>query len=213
MKKIVFSLSIFTFSFIVLMLGFTLYILEPLRFEDLPDLVYDTSLEPTDRLSTLFLDSLNPLNPERHDVRVLLLNLIMFDLIKENVNPLYDPLSESDNPLVHTVIEHNRMYVRYLIASLDDDDQMILNIGLESQDVSRFTTHITLTLDVDADALRQQLTLTLKRVNVGPLTLSERLLDRFLESLDETQLNDALSVGTLDLSERTYTLTWLDVLP
>ena len=213
MKKILLGLSILIVIMSVMVLGFILTIQEPLRFEDLPDVVYDTSIEATDRLSTLFLDSLNPLNPERDDLRVLLLNLIIFDAIKENVNPLYDPLTESDDPRVHTVIEHNRVRVRYLLASLDDDDQIVLTIGLESRDLSRITTHVTLILDVDADALRQQLTLTLKRVDVGPLTLPEPLLERYLDALDETQLNDELSVGTLDLEKRTYTLTWLDVLP
>jgi hypothetical protein len=107
------------------------------------------------------------------------------------------------------IADAGAIVLTHAYATLNDDNQLILTMGLTRASWPALTTAIHLTFDVDWSLLQNELELTLVAVHVHDTEISLKQLDRILSLFDKDQIESSVSRGALDLTAYTYTTSLL----
>lgn len=138
-----------------------------------------------------------------------ILNLVVLDSIRENVNPEYDPLSDCDTLECNYIIHDDTYYINYIIVELTEDDQFLVRVSLGSDKIIDYNTVFSFLFDVDIKFADFEIALTLDKYNVGDKELPMSILDSIFKNLDKEEIENQVSAGDLDLEEYSYTIALL----
>lgn len=175
---------------------------------DLPESIYeeDTNLLllVNTRLLSLFVGS----TENEYTVVEEVVNLIILDSIRKNVNSNYDPLSSCDTDECNYIFQEDAYYVNYAWAELSEDDQLIVHVSVGSDKFIHINTIIDFYMDIDINYLGFEISLTLDKLYVNEIGLSTDNLDKLLENIDKDAIEEKVTKGELDMEEYKYTLSF-----
>jgi len=135
------------------------------------------------------------------------LNLVVLDSIRENVNEDYDPLSDCETLECNYIIHEDNYYVNYIIVELVEDDQFLVRVSLGSDSIVDYNTVFSFYFDLEIKYSDFEIALTLDRYHVGDKELSMSILDTIFNNLDKEQIESNVSTGELDLDEYSYSIS------
>lgn len=153
-------------------------------------------------LVDLFVDS----NTDEYTLVEDIINYVIVDSIHENINEDYNPFDDCNSDDCKYIIYSDDYYVDYLWADLNDDNQIVVNIGLGT-DYLDFHTVMRFYFDVSIDYTSLEIELSLNRYEIDETELKISYLDTILEG-SKQEIEDSITFGELDLDEYTYTITF-----
>lgn len=174
--------------------------------QDLPTNVYteDSNLGTIiqARLFSLFVLS----EDNEYSIIEEIINYVILDSIRENINAEYDPLSDCETIDCTNIVYSEDYYIDYVWANLNDDNQLIVNVGVGSTTIMDFHTIIYLVMDVDIQVINTAILLTLQDVYIDDFHISVGLLETIFSNVDKDAIESKVTKGTLDLDAFTYEL-------
>ncbi len=135
-------------------------------------------------------------------------NLIILDSIRDNVNSDYDPLGDCETTDCNYIVYDENYYVSYIWAELSEDDQLIIYVSLGSEVFIGVNTVFSFYFDIDIDYEGFGIELTLDSYNISDKTLSMDILDSIFSNLDIDNIESQVSKGELDLTEYSYKISF-----
>lgn len=216
MFKIIKRLFIFILVILVLALGATLIFLNSVKVniteDDLPDEVYDT----TDSLDTMIQDKMIEIASSPEDQTNALfedfLNLMIYQTIKDNVNPEYDPIN-GDTEQSQYIVNHNQFTLDYVIAEMTEDDQVRITVSIKRGSFPSVSTAFYFLFDMEIIRSTMTFRLTLDKVYLDDNEIQHRVYDYFVSLADKDQVESQIDRGTLDLDDYTYEVSFADFIP
>jgi len=214
--KIIKRLFIFILVILVLALGATLIFLNSVKVniteDDLPDEVYDT----TDSLDTMIQDKMIEIASSPEDQTNALfedfLNLMIYQTIKDNVNPEYDPIN-GDTEQSQYIVNHNQFTLDYVIAEMTEDDQVRITVSIKRGSFPSVSTAFYFLFDMEIIRSTMTFRLTLDKVYLDDNEIQHRVYDYFVSLADKDQVESQIDRGTLDLDDYTYEVSFADFIP
>lgn len=178
---------------------------------DLPQDVYEANGDLL-AVAELKLAAVLLLQPENPGEPVgEFLNYLILYMIHDKVNPDYDPLNDTcDTDACNLISGNDGFYVDYAFASLTDDGQILLTVGIGSHTAFESRTAVYLYFDLEMDYLSAGLTLSLDRCFVAATEISLQTLGWLVDQAGQAAIEEAVSFGTLDLDAFTYTISIFD---
>ncbi|MFK5883377.1 MAG: hypothetical protein QM489_03445 [Candidatus Izemoplasma sp.] len=139
-----------------------------------------------------------------------IINLVILDSIRDNVNVSYDPLGDCDTVECNFIIYEDFYYVNYLWAELNEDDQLVIYVSYGTEKLLGFNTimEFNFDLEIGISITGLEISLTLESYNINDKGLSMSILDNIFARLDTTEIENSVSTGTLDLEEYSYIITF-----
>ncbi len=156
------------------------------------------------RMIELFITSVG----NEYTVIEEVLNLVVLDSIRENINADYDPLSDCETLECNYIIHDDTYYLNHIIVELTEDDQFLVRVSLGSDKIVDYNTVFSFLFDVEIKYTDFEISLTLDTYHVGNKELSIKILDTIFKNLDKEQIENQVSAGDLDLDEYTYTISF-----
>lgn len=177
----------------------------------LPVDIYNSATDPYDMAMAVMLDFYNPLSSkDEYTLTEEFLNYIILDSIHENVNDEYDPLNEScTQSACDVIVETGYGNVEYIVATLNDDNQIVLTVNFNRSEFPDVETALFLTFDVEVDLLEFEINLVLDSVFISDVEISMDNLEWIVGQFDANQIESSITVGELDLETFTYTVSLL----
>ena len=175
---------------------------------ELPVNVYeaDTDLVTIiqDSMISIFFDSV----ANEYTVIEEILNLVVLNSIRENVNADYDPLGDCDTTDCNFIVYEEYYYLNYIIVELTDDDQFLVRVSMGSDRFFDYNTVLSFLFDVEINYIGMEISLTLDQYHLADKELSMSILDKIFGSLDTETIESQVSTGDLDLEEYSYTISF-----
>ncbi len=179
---------------------------------DLPTNVYEEDADLMNivntRLMGLFILSVG----NEYTVVEEVINLVILDTVRENVNLEYDPISDCDTDECNYILQNKNYYINYAWADLTEDNQLIVHISVGSDKFVHINTIIDFYMDIDINYLGYEISLTLDQLFVNEMGMSKDTLDKILSNFDKDNIEAKVTKGDLDLEEYKYTLSF-SILP
>lgn len=204
-------IKILLFVIIILLAGvaFSLYSVKvDIDESELPANVYeeqgDLQTVVNARMFEIFLNA----STDEYTIIEEILNLVVLDSIRDNVNEDYDPLSDCETLECNFIIHEDYYYLNYIIVELTEDDQFLVRVSLGSDKFIDYNTVFSFLLDVNINYTGFEISLTLDKYFVDDKELSMSILDTIFENLDREEIEKQVSTGELDLEEYTYTISF-----
>ncbi len=135
-------------------------------------------------------------------------NLIILDSIRDNVNSNYDPLGDCETVECNYIIHNDNYYVNYIWAELSDNNQLIVHVSLGSEKLIGVNTIFDFYFDIDIDYTGFGIELTLDTYDINDIGLSKDILDKIFSYLDTAQIESEVSKGELDLTNYSYKISF-----
>ena len=176
--------------------------------DDLPTNVYEEDANLLSLVNTRLFDLFVTSVTNEYGVVEEIVNLVILDSIRENINSEYDPLGDCETNECNFIIYEDNYYVNYIWAELNEDDQLVIHVSLGSEILIGVNTIFDFTFDIDIDYLGFGIELTLDSYSINNMDLSMNILDNIFSNLDTDQIESEVSKGELDLEEYTYTLSF-----
>ncbi len=207
MKIIKVVVIILVFLFLLLLVGKS-QIQAEVNEDVLPVSVYE---EDTDllvlvntRLSNLFLTPVT----NKYTLVEEVVNLIILDSIKENINSEYDPLSDCETTECNYIIYDDNYYISYIWAELNNDNQLIIHVSLGSNVFIGVNTVFYFYFDIDIDYTGLGIELTLNSYDINDINLSIDILDKIFSRLDIDEIESQVTKGELNLTDYSYSISF-----
>ncbi len=183
---------------------------QPLSEEVLPSDVYD----PTINRDTAMLGLLAQMIIANGDARYTLveeyINYLIYDSILNNVNSNYDPLGDSTSEEANRIVTSDYYYIDLVVASLNDDNQLVVDIGFGSDYLVAVDSVVSLVFDINVYIMELTLELELSSVTLGNHDISLDTLDFIVSRLDQDAIEDSITTGTLNLDDYTYQVSLIN---
>lgn len=176
--------------------------------EDLPTNVYEEDADLLSLVNARMFDLFVTSVTNEYGIVEEIVNLVILDSIRENINSEYDPLGDCETNECNFIIHEDNYYVNYLWAELNDDDQLVIHVSLGSELLIGVNTIFDFTFNIDIDYLGFGIELTLDSYSVNDLHLSMNILDKIFSNLDTAQIESEVSKGELDLEEYSYSISY-----
>ena len=176
--------------------------------EDLPTNVYEEDANLLSLVNARMFDLFVTSVTNEYGVVEEIVNLVILDSIRENINSEYNPLGDCETTECNFIIYEDNYYVNYLWAELNDEDQLVIHVSLGSEILIGVNTIFDFTFDIDIDYLGFGIELTLDSYSVNDLDLSMNILDKIFSNLDTVQIESEVSKGELDLEEYSYSISY-----
>lgn len=212
-KKIVIFL---VFVIVVVLFGIIIFI-DKIEYqvtaEDLPQEVYENSGDGLVIAKFKMLDLVTAEADERYTLTEEIINLIIYDSIKENINEAYNPLGTCTTNECLNVISEDNYYLDYIIAELNDDNQMVITASLGIDSIINIDSALIMIFDIEFDftTLTPYVEFTLNAYYLGEKKLSKSLLEMIFKRVNKEKIEESVSFGTLDLDNYTYKIEVYDV--
>lgn len=175
---------------------------------ELPVNVYEEDTDlinlVNDRMIDIFVNTVT----NEYTVIEEVLNLIVLDSIRENVNADYDPLGDCETIECNFIVHEDYYYLNYIIVELTDDDQFLVRVSVGSDKYLDYNTVFSFLFDVEIDYFGFEISLTLDQYHLADKELSLKMLDRIFGKLDTETIESQVTKGELDLEEYTYTISF-----
>lgn len=175
---------------------------------DLPEDVYeeDSNLLTLVNLNLFDLFIGDP--DDEYTVVEEIINLVILEAIRENINTEYDPLGDCET-IECNYIEHNEnFYINYLWAELNDENQIVVYVSIGSDKIVHVNTIVSFYLDIEINYIGFEITLTLDKIAINKTEISVERIDKIMSNFDKGNIEDSVSVGELDLDEYKYTISF-----
>jgi len=197
--------------FIVILIGALLAVMYSFQVKveesELPINVYEQDADllsvMNDRMVSLVLPSSN-----EYTIIEEVLNLVVLNSIRENVNPDYDPLGDCETTECNFIIHEDFYYINYIFVELTDDNQFLIKVSLGSDKILEYNTVFSFLFDVEIDYLGFDILLTLNKYQLADTELSISILDKIFDRIDAENIESQVSTGVLDLEEHSYTISF-----
>ncbi len=176
--------------------------------DDLPTNVYEEDANLLSLVNTRLFDLFVTSVTNEYGVVEEIVNLVILDSIRENINSEYNPLGDCETNECNFIVYEDNYYVNYIWAELNEDDQLVIHVSLGSEILIGVNTIFDFTFDIDIDYLGFGIELTLDSYSINNMDLSMNILDNIFNNLDTDQIESEVSKGELDLEEYTYTLSF-----
>ncbi len=197
---------------LVILIAFGFVGLNTIRVEvddsSLSTVVYEDGADLTAILQTKFISLFIDSSGDESDLVEEIINLVIYDSIKNNINSDYDPLGDCDTTDCNYIIYEDYYYVNYVFAEMNDDGQLVLTVSFGSLKYVEVNTAMTLIFDVDIKLLSMSIELTLDQYFLADYEISKTMLDRIFSKIDTENIESQVSEGELDLEEYTYTISF-----
>lgn len=170
--------------------------------DDLPTEVYDTE---HDLIALMGYKLIMFYQDEGEDKSLIVdfFNLLILDTIIKNINSDYDPLNGSSDAS-KSILTNEQFKIDFIVASLNDDDQLVISISLKRDSFPKLTTAFNFVFDIQLDDI--VLNLTLDKVFLHDVEVKRYIYNYFISLTDKSAVEDYIEHGTLNLSEYTYTI-------
>lgn len=179
---------------------------------DLPESVYGENSNllyiANSRLIGLFILQ----NVNEYTVVEEVINLVILDTIRKNINSEYDPLGNCETDECNYIFQGDTYYINYAWAELSENDQLIIHISVGSDKFIHVNTIIDFYLDIDINYMKFEISLTLDKLFINEMGLSIENLDRLLRNLDKDAIEETVTKGELDMENYKYDLSF-SILP
>ena len=176
--------------------------------DSLPTNVYEEDSDlltlVNSRMFDLFVTSVT----NEYTVVEEVVNLVILDSIRDNINSDYDPLSDCDTTDCNFIVHDENYYVKYIWAELSDDDQLIIHVSLGSEAFIGVNTIFHFYFDIEIDYIGFGIELTLDSYYIHDNSLSMDILDNIFSNFDTAQIESEVSKGELDLEEYSYRISF-----
>lgn len=183
---------------------------QPLSEEVLPSDVYD----PTINRDTAMLGLLAQMIIANDDARYTLveeyINYLIYDSILNNVNSSYDPLGDLTSDEANRIVSSEYYYIDLVVATLNDDNQLVVDIGFGSDYLITVDSVVSLVFDINVYITELTLELALSSVTLGNHDISLDTLDFIVDRLDQTAIEDSITTGALNLDDYTYQVSLIN---
>jgi len=212
--KIIKRLLLFLFILIVLISVLGLLAINRIKYEvtssDLPQDVYESE----GNFSTLMTEKVGEmLLAEEEDSYTLIedfINLLILDIIKNDINPEYDPLNgESEESLF--IINHDQFQLDYIYAHLNEENQLIITVSIKRDSFPSAMTAFHFVFDIDYSKTTFSLTLSLNQVFLHDIEVKRNIYDYFVSMADKDEIESYVDKGTLNLDDYTYTIDFYEL--
>jgi hypothetical protein len=210
--KIIKRLLIFLFLVIIIVLGL-LYlginrISTTVTEADLPQDVYESNGD----ISVLLLSKAAEIVlADEEDSYTLIedfINLLIFDIIKDNINPEYDPIN-GDDEVNKYIISRDKLTIDYIYAHLNEENQLIVTVSIKRPNIVETAFHFV--FDIEYEFSSFSLTLSLDKVFLHDIEIKRNIYDYFVSMADKNQVEQYVETGELDLEEYTYSISFFDL--
>jgi hypothetical protein len=210
--KIIKRLLIFLFLVIIIVLGL-LYlgvnrISTTVTEADLPQDVYESNGD----ISVLMLSKAAEIVlADEEDSYTLIedfINLLIFDIIKDNINSEYDPIN-GDDEINGYIISRDKLTIDYIYAHLNEENQLIVTVSVKRPNIVETAFHFV--FDIEYEFSSFSLTLTLDKVFLHDIEIKRNIYDYFVSMADKNQVEQYVETGELDLDEYTYSISFFDL--
>ncbi len=178
----------------------------------LPTNVYEENADLLTVVNTSLFDLFVTSVTNEYTVVEEVVNLIILDSIRDNVNSEYDPLGDCDTNECNFIVYDDNYYVNYIWAELSDDNQLIIHVSLGSETFIGVNTIFHFYFDIDIDYVGFGIELTLDTFYLHERELSMGILDTMFSNLDSTKIENQVSIGDLDLEEYSYRISFTGLL-
>lgn len=177
---------------------------------DLPANVYEEDSDLGTVLDTKLLEVFSSAVTDDFTPIEEIINLVILDSIRDNINAEYDPLSDCETVECNYIVYEDFYYVNYLWAELNEDDQLVVFISYGSKKLIGFNTimEFNFDLDINISFTGLEISLILESYNINDKGLSLSILDNIFARLDTEEIENSVSTGTLDLEEYSYIITF-----
>ena len=202
--KILFVVVILT---IAAAIGFLFSVKADIKESELPVSVYEENGDLLTIINARLIELFFTSASDEYTVTEEILNLVVLDSIRENINPDYDPLNDCDTLECNYIIYDDNYYIKHIVVELVEDDQFVVRVSLGSDKYVDYNTVFSFFFDVEIKYTDFEITLTLAKYHVGDKELSISIVDRIFKNLDKDEIENQVSTGVLDLEEYTYTIS------
>ena len=197
---------------VIILLGLGYVALNSVRVDveesELPVSVYEEDADLLtvieDNMFDLFITSVT----NEYTVIEEVLNLVVLNSIRENVNEDYDPLGDCETIECNFIVHEDYYYLNYIIVELTEDDQFLVRVSLGSDKYLDYNTVFSFLFDVEINYIGFEISLTLDTYHLADKELSMSILDTIFKNLDAETIETSVSTGDLDLEEYKYTISF-----
>lgn len=179
---------------------------------DLPTTVYEEDSDllniVNNRLIALFVLSAE----NEYTIIEEVVNLIILDTIRENVNTEYDPLTDCETIECNYIIHNKNYYVNYTWAELNDDNQLVVHVSVGSDRLIGINTIVDFYMDIEIDYSEFSIALTLDKLAMNEMEMTTDTLDKLLSYFDKDTIESSVTEGELDMETYKFTLS-LPIIP
>lgn len=137
-----------------------------------------------------------------------ILNHVVLNSIRENVNEDYDPLGDCETIECNFIVHEEYYYLNYIIVKLTDDYQFLVRVSLGTDKFLDYNTVLNFLFDVEINYIGFGISLTLDQYSISDKDLSMSLLDKIYNRLDIETIELEVTTGDLDLEEYSYTISF-----
>lgn len=215
--KIIKRLIIFlVFIIVVVLFGIIIFVNRidyQVTAEDLPQDVYENVGDGLVFAKFKLLDLVYADEDERYTLTEEIVNLIIYDSIKENINELYDPLGTCTTSECLNIVAEDLYYLDYVFAKINENDQMVITASFGVDSVIDIDTALVMVFDIEFDftASIPYVEFTLNSYALGEKKLSKSLLEMLFKRVNKEEIEDSVSFGTLNLDDYTYKIEIYDL--
>ena len=157
-----------------------------------------------ERLVEIFVTSVT----DEYTVIEEILNLVVLNSIRENVNASYDPLGDCETEECNFIVHEDFYYLNYIIVELTEDDQFLVRVSLGSDKFVEYNTVFSFLFDVEINYVGFEISLTLDEYHLADKKLSMSILDSIFKNLDADSIESQVTTGELDLEDYSYTISF-----
>ena len=176
--------------------------------DSLPTNVYEEDADLLTVVNTRLFDLFVTSVTNEYTVVEEVINLIILDSIRDNINSSYDPLGDCDTVECNYIIHDDNYYINYIWAELSENNQLIVHISLGSEKFIGVNTIFDFYFDIDIDYIGFGIELTLDTYDINDIGLSMGILDKIFSYLDTAQIESQVSKGDLDLTNYSYSISF-----
>jgi len=141
-----------------------------------------------------------------------IVNYVILNTIKENVNELYDPLDVNGDESTQYIVYDENYYIEFIWAEMIED-QLVVHVSLGSEKWISVNTVIDFYFDYETTILDFSLTLTLDKIMLKDFNVTTDQLDKYLTDDIKADIEDKISDGSLDLSDYSYRIEYSSLIP
>lgn len=136
------------------------------------------------------------------------INLLIFDIIKDNINSEYDPIN-GDDEINNYIIAKDKLTIDYIYAHLNEENQLIVTVSIKRSNIVETAFHFV--FDIEYEFSSFSLTLSLDKVFLHDIEIKRNIYDYFVSMADKNQVEQYVETGELDLDEYTYSISFFDL--
>jgi hypothetical protein len=205
--KLIKLLLVVILVLIAIIVGFLYSVKQDIEETELPANVYEEQGNLNSIINARMVELFFTSYSNEYTVTEEILNLVVLDSIRENINADYDPLSDCETIECNYIVHEDNYYLNYIIINVTEDNQFLVRVSIGSDKFIDYNTVFSFLFDVEIKYSDFEISLTLDEYYVGDRDLPISILDNIFKNLDKDEIENQVSVGELDLEEYSYTIS------